>query len=334
MNVQIIVAVIFALVLGFAITYFVNDWYLTNVEIKKWKDLFYSQNFDPTQKKIYLVGASQVHRINATLVENYISQTEKDYKIFNLGIPGDTPARRNNDLEKMIQTNPVMVVYGLTFRDFQSFGKNEIPITDVIAATKPVDGLPEPWELLYDTKTLDNIIDFSNFNNPQVTTLKLFEHLTNPASISEKKPDLENTPFSKYEPSMSKIKNQEQIEIDYKHKLLRSLIFSGYGTDEKDLDATTLKKIIAELKKNKIQVVLFSIPYPKYYLDGVEKSEIEIFTSILDEISNEFDVKVYHFYDKYPGMNIWADVLHVSLNKTSTIYSSDIAKIILQEIKS
>lgn len=328
------VAVFFALILGLAITYFVNDWYFSNVEIKKWKDLFYSQNFDPNQKKIYLIGNSQVHRINATIVEDHISQTENDYKIFNLGIPGDNPTRRDNDLQKMIDTNPDMVVYGLSFRDFQSLSKNEIPTTDVIGYAKPVNVLPEPWEYFYDTNIFENIIDFSNFNNPQVTTLKLFGYLVNPDRIAEKKPDLENTPFSKYKPQMSKIKSQEELEIRYQHPFLKTIIFSGYGTDEKYLDTTSLKEIISKLKKNNIQVVLFSVPYPKPFLDGIEKSEIEIFTSILDEISDEFDVKVYHFYDKYAEMNIWADVLHVSLNNTATIYSSDIAKMILQEIES
>ena len=143
------VVVFIALVLGLAITYFVNDWYRMNFELKKWEDLFYSQNFDPNQKKIYLIGSSQVHRINATYVQNYISQTEKDFKIFNLGIAGDQPTKRDDSLQKMIGTNPVMVVYGLTFRDFESTVKNQIPITDVITATKPVDILPEPWDFLY-----------------------------------------------------------------------------------------------------------------------------------------------------------------------------------------
>jgi len=327
----IIVTIFIALILGLAITYYVNDFYRTHFELEKWEDLFYSQHFDPHKKKIYLIGSSQVHRLNATYIEKYISQIYQDYEVYNLGIPGDKPSKRINSLKEIIDTKPAMILYGIAFRDLQGSVQNQIQITDVIGAVKPVDILPEPWNLLYEIIPNKTIIDFSNFDNPQITTLKLFKILQNPNTISQITPDLPNTPFYKYKPENFEIKNfKSPMKKDYEKRER----FISNQTRLSDPEVIAMKSIISTLKENNIQVILFSVPYPKISLYKLDDTDIEIFTSTLEEISDEFDVKVYHFYDKYADLNIWADPIHVSMNQKSIIYSSDMAKIILDEIKS
>ena len=99
-----------------------------------------------------------------------------------------------------------------------------------------------------------------------------------------------------------------------------------------ELKTKDLKKIISELKKNDIELILFSTPLSRTYLDEIDKADIEIFESALQKISDEFDVKIYHFYDKYADLNVWSDISHVSTNQNVSIYSTDIADIILNEI--
>jgi len=316
-----VLAIFVALVLAVTITYFVNDFYNSHNQLVQSKEFFYSQKFDPEQKKIFLIGSSHVHRINATIIENYISQTHQDYKIYNLGFDGDTPRKRIEHLQKMIESKPVLVVYGLTFKDFKIAST-----PNLFLILKPEVGLPEPWIFLDDW--IPNMIDFSNFKNPQVTTIKIFEMLTNQNTAK----GIPNTPFKKLPPSASKIMDKEALEKDLGKRMNSGRIFLSYDSSVDDLKTKDLKKIISELKKNDIDLILFSTPLSRTYLDEIYKTDIEIFESALQEISDEFDVKVYHFYDKYADLNVWYNISHVSTSQNASIYSTDIADIILNEI--
>ena len=249
-------------------------------------------------------------------------------------MPRDKIIKRIDTLQEIIDSKPEMVVYGITFRDLQNPLEKQISTTDVIAPGKPEDILPDPEKFFLNWIPTKNIIDFSNFNNPQITTLKLFKILTKPNSIKEIKPDSYHTPFHKYPPKADFIATENKMQIDYNRRIAQENIFKDYGIGGTDIEINALKEIITTLKKNNIKVVLFSTPYPKFYLDKIDNSDIEIFTSALDEISNEFDVNVYHFYDKYADLKIWSDLTHISMQKSSMFYSPDLAEIILQEIKS
>jgi len=333
MNTEIMLAIFVALILALTITYSVNDWYRSNFDINKKQDVFYSQDFDPSKKKIYLVGSSQVHRLNATFIEKFISQTESDYEIYNLGIPADRPSRRIGTLQEIIDTKPVQVIYGITFKDLAGSARIPNTITQVTAPTKPIDALPQPWEFLYEDIPQTNIIDFSNFDNPQLITLKIIE-LSQQRKLKEKlTPDLPNTPFTKYEKKLSKIIYlPELMEKNYNDRERR--LFTGYDNGVSGTNLNTIKKIISTLQENNIKVILISVPYTRTFLDHLDDDSIEIFTSSMKEISDEFDVEVYHFYDKYADLKIFRDSVHISMNKKSIIFSSDMAKIILDEIKS
>jgi len=317
-----------ALVLAVTITYFTNDFYKTHNQLAQSQELFYSQKFEPEQKKIYLIGPSHVHRINATIIENYISQTHQDYKIYNLGIDGDNPSKRIDSLQKIIDSEPVLVVYGLTFKHFKSFNKSQSSTTDFIGINKPEVRLPEPWIFLYDWIPSMIKIDFSNFKNPQVTTIKIFEMITNQNDAK----GTPNTPFKKHKPQTSVIKDEEALEKNLNRRITKGNIFSGYDSSVNELKTKDLKKIISELKKNDIDLILFSTPLSRTYLDEIDIVDIEIFESAFQKISDEFDVKIYHFYDKYADLKVWSDISHVSTNQNASIYSIDIADVILNEI--
>jgi len=333
-----------ALIAAGTITYFVNDFFNQEIELTQAEKLSYYQKFEPEQKKIFLIGSSHVFRINATIVENNISQIHQDYKIYNLAYAGDKPSQRIEHLQKMIESKPVLVVYGVTLKDFK--GKLpqvpitdvkrdviQVPITNVIGTNKPVEALlPEPWNFLYNWIPNNIQIDFTNFNNPQRTTLRIFTLLDNQKNSEDFLLDMENTPFRKYLPAVHKIADDKFLRQNLEKKMMRNSLFTGYALGVYDLNTEDLKKIISELKKNDIEVILFSTPLSRIYLDEIDTIAIEIFKDALQKISNEFDVKIYHFYDKYADMNIWKDISHVSTNQNASIYSTDIANIILNEI--
>ena len=92
------------------------------------------------------------------------------------------------------------------------------------------------------------------------------------------------------------------------------------------------KEIIELLQKNDVQVIIFVLPQQKYFLDLVPEDDQAIFYASLEEIKNEFDIKIYDLSDDYADLNIWMDHNHVAYNKKSMIFSDDIYKIISKEM--
>ena len=337
MIVKTALAVFTALVLALAITYSVHDWFSENYGIKSNFELFYSQDFDPDKKKIYLIGSSQVHRLNATHIEEFISQTYDDYEVYNLTVPNDQAEFRFLRLQDMIDSNPVMAVYGITFRDLIDIGLIEIKGTDlavlpdIIPTEKPENIIPERDKIIAEWLQYEEILEFFNFDDSQENTIGIMKFLVEesiqPVPIMIKQ---ERTPFYLYKPFMYEIWDEEILKRQVKFETKAGTILTSYGSEP--VEAYDLKRIISTLQDNNIKVVLFSVPYPRALLDELDKSSFEIFTSVLDDISDEYDVPVYHFYDKYADMNIWNDYIHVTLHEDAAIYTSDLKKIILSEI--
>ncbi|NDB52080.1 MAG: hypothetical protein EB161_08060 [Nitrosopumilaceae archaeon] len=109
--------------------------------------------------------------------------------------------------------------------------------------------------------------------------------------------------------------------------------FGGIDTSPENKQRVALEKIISELKKNGIKVILFTSPHHRVFLDGVGKSGMATFESVMKEISDQNDVDVYFLHDKYEDMNIWRDPHHIAVNSKSIIYSDDIGGILTEEIK-
>ena len=114
---MLMLTIFVALILGFGITYYLNEWYQIQLELEDWQYWFNSQNFESNKKKIYLVGASQVGRLNTTYIEEHVSKTNTNFEIYNLAINNDVPIKRINLLQEIIDSKPEMVVYGITLKD-------------------------------------------------------------------------------------------------------------------------------------------------------------------------------------------------------------------------
>jgi len=68
-------------------------------------------------------------------------------------------------------------------------------------------------------------------------------------------------------------------------------------------------------------------------LEGISDDRIRSFNLILDELHKIPNLKTYDLFYKYSDLNIWNDPVHVAINDESTIYSEDVAKMILKEIQ-
>ena len=98
----ILLVIAASLVLAPAIAYSLNSWGDLDGE-------FYQRNFDPDKKKIFLIGSSQVHTLNATFIENHISKSQNDFEVYNIARDIDSPKERIDELQDIIHAKPAIV---------------------------------------------------------------------------------------------------------------------------------------------------------------------------------------------------------------------------------
>ena len=98
-------------------------------------------------------------------------------------------------------------------------------------------------------------------------------------------------------------------------------------------DFLDLQEIIKKLKENNIKIILFTTPQHKYFYDLVDTSEKIAFEKILLEIHNTSNLEIHSFTEKYSDLEIWRNPTHIVVSKSASIFSDDIAKLILEELK-
>jgi len=72
MNNKIVRTIFIAFVISFTTLYVVNDLFRNDFDRMRWVDLFYSQEFDPNEKRMYLLGSIFVLHINQTYIEEFL----------------------------------------------------------------------------------------------------------------------------------------------------------------------------------------------------------------------------------------------------------------------
>lgn len=102
---------------------------------------------------------------------------------------------------------------------------------------------------------------------------------------------------------------------------------------ENNKEFLALDKIVKKLKNHNIDVILYSVPYNRLYLDGISTSDSFIFTSTLKKITHENNATLYLLHEKYSDMPVWHDLVHLRYNKNITIYTDDIIQFISNEIE-
>lgn len=302
------------------------NWYLINFDpFTTWSD---TQLVDiDFSDKIFILGSSQVASLNTSHIENFLKETDKKYQVYNLAQGADFPSLRLGDIDKMISLNPALIIYGVGFRDFETKQSlNFSPLDSNQIITEHV--LPAPR--LFDENT-ELMLKENNFINkilksPQIISLKLFNYVIR-GEFEYYYPNIELKtpliPFANYSATVPNSEIQEKFEKE-------SIPFRGI--QQNNLELIALSKILQKLQNNDIDIIVFSVPYNKAYLDNLSDNDIAIFTNSLEQITSENQVPLYYFHDKYAELEIWGDVFHTSYNKDTIIYSDDIAEIIIKEI--
>jgi len=338
-NLKIILTVLIAFFVAFLIFFlvFLLNQYTVEKRIDSSLDIytetrrlqknFYLQNFDPNEKRIFILGSSQIQAINSTYINEYLSINNQNYKVYNLAYPAESPEERLKTLDVIISAKPKIVLYGISNRDFYTDVQNEISIN------KPASLLPDPHELFQEKFGGLDIFANHNFDfleNPKLTTLTMITLLL--------RTEPQDKPFQPYPESPVLMQSRDSIiKSDSEMKQLALTVgyrFAGIDPPEKNEKFIMLKKIIEGLQKNNIEIIIFTTPQSKYYLDSIPDYEKKSFDSILKSISSDFGINIFSLRDSYTDLTIWNDLTHVAVNKNTIIYSDDVAKILLKEIQS
>lgn len=279
---------------------------------------FFNQNFN-NYRKVILIGSSHVGQLNATHIEEIIIKKNPDFKIYNLAVFGDTPERRIKSLDKTLSLKPTLVLYGISYREFES-SINSAPLLD----TK---------QYFHDLFVGDQ--DDFGINNPKLTTLEFIRDISRKLELASSSNELtfQNTPFISYDTTIHfKIANNKELELQGDISDATKIHLERHFSPN-DKQTASLIKMINNLKRNDINVILFTTPIHKNYFDKLPESEKQTFDEILERVKKETGVKIYNLTNNYSDLSIWLNITHISSNKNATIYSEDIAKIILDEIR-
>lgn len=309
---KIIFTVIFSFIVTLSIFLIVfNQFPIEDNNLKNHS--FFYQEFDSKNKKIFLLGSSHTGQINSTLLQNNISNIDENVIIYNLAYNTDTPKKRIDQLQQIIELQPSLIFYGISFRDFGNIGIEQ-------------DSPLEINNFLSDF--LEQIFNVNEIN-PKLITLQAIRDTFSATNIFPSKGDrtyLDNQPFFSYDRSQMIIVSDEELQ---KQQVTTKILDIGKkDTNEK---FQYFKKFLQEMKNEEIKVIIFTTPVHKYYLENIPDKDKKEFELILDEIEKEYNLKIYDFSDKYTDMQIWYNLSHVSYNKKSMIYSEDISEMIISE---
>ena len=304
-------------------------WYLVNYDpFYRWTNLL-TNNQDPTEK-IFILGSSQVQAINATYIENYLLNRGYNYVVYDLAVGGDSPFKRLGDIDKIISLHPTIVVYGIGFRDFERTSSSNL---STLGTTQSVTQNLLPTPKIFDEQTSLSLQEneFVNkiLNSPKVISLRLFNYMIR-GDFGYMYPDISlKWPLIPYGTDDA-LPTTQELKQKFENN---STIFRGIDNMENNKEFLALDKIVKKLKNHNIDVILYSVPYNRLYLDGISTSDSFIFTSTLKKITHENNATLYLLHEKYSDMPVWHDLVHLRYNKNITIYTDDIIQFISNEIE-
>ena len=320
MNKTILISILIALTFSFLLFYTFHEFF----PFKNSSDIndhpFFAENENSDSKKILLLGGCGAAQLNSTVINQSLKKDYENHVFYNLAYNADTPKQRYKSLNETIMLKPQLVLYGITYFGLNGFWENT-----------EKDTQPLPTIELNPTALLSHNDPFLEIN-PKATTLNFIRESFSDTSFFSAKADrfqLENAPFSFFD------EYQTIIASDNDLNKINSESVGMHVNQNKSITKEQIiyfKQIIKSLQNNDIKIIIFVLPQQRYFLDLVPEYDKEIFYASLEEIKNEFNVKIYDLSDDYADLNIWMDHNHVAYNKKSMIFSDDIYKIISKEM--
>jgi len=269
-------------------------------------DPFFQKISQINNEKLLIIGGSAVGQLNSTYLNKVISDKFSNYTIYNLAYNADIPTQRLDSIESTILTNPKIVFYGISywsFSDYYNIGNSDYPLQSLFT----------------------NIFEI----NPKATTLNALRIIVgNDVGLFPSQEYVsESTPFYPYSKDQMEINDPSKFYLD-----IETTIQKVHQNPSNSEQLTAFQDTIEILQKNKIKVVIFTVPLHQSYLDIIPKNDKIVFNETLENLSQKYDVKIYNFTNSYSNQNMWKDSYHVALHPNSLAYSDDIVQMIIREM--
>lgn len=269
-------------------------------------DPFFQKISQINNEKLLIIGGSAVGQLNSTYLNKVISDKFSNYTIYNLAYNADIPTQRLDSIESTILTNPKIVFYGISywsFSDYYNIGNSDYPLQSLFT----------------------NIFEI----NPKATTLNALRIIlgNNVGLFPSQEYVSESTPFYPYSKDQMEINDPSKFYLD-----IETTIQKVHQNPSNSEQLTAFQDTIEILQKNKIKVVIFTVPLHQSYLDVIPKNDKIVFKETLENLSQKYDVKIYNFTNSYSNQNVWKDSYHVALHPNSLAYSNDIVQMIIREM--
>ena len=284
---------------------------------------FFSQ--DLTGEKIFIFGSSQIYALNPINISNHLLEKGHSYTVYNLGQGSSDAEEQLRTINFVISQEPKVVVYGIAYQTFYSHGRTIIE--------KPPESLISPPKLSDLLSTISLPYNTGLLDNPKFATINTFNHFYQKQTKNFQE-ELEhpylNTPFFVRTPHAEIPAEQKYLEKGSK--------FANYKGNEiypidKNRTYAALKELIHILNDHNIEVIIFTTPHLKNWLEQVPIQQKEIFNSMLNDLEKEFSFEVFKLHDKYETIDIWVDHDHnISHSEKTNFYSEEVAKMILTRI--
>ena len=330
-NLKILSAVFIVFLISFSI-FFITLAEFDSIELTN-EEISFFENVQKNEKKIYILGSSQVQAINATHIETGITKQIGKHVVYNLAKGSDSPEKRIYSLDLILDSNPTLVLYGIGLRDIQKIpqgGFGSLITQDTHSNIESV--LPVPKEII-ENNFLEKIgfyqLRLNFLENPKFVLFNQIRELTDDEEILsvEQQTIFQNIPFMKYDEEKLKRVTTKVPESKI-NTCEKNIIFE---THKKEKKISALTEIIKKINNSDSKVVIFTVPQHKNCLDSFEQSTLKEFEKILDKTGKNSNVNVYFLHENYREYDSWYDESHLTF-QNSFPYSNDIREIIIQEL--
>lgn len=283
----------------------------------------HSENIDSADKKIVIIGSSQIAVLKPSEISKLLSD-DKKFGVYNLFENADMPLKRLKIINEVIEKKPDLVLYGI---GLNSFGWGNISnIADSKKCIKVLnDEIPNETKKIIQKKS-NSIINeqeemginfeksFFKTINPKQLTIEIIKKILFNTDNSIIERDIEN---------ISSIKDKNSVN-DLER--INSKDF-GICIENYENQYNALRKIIKILKQNEIDVILFIPPYDVEFFTYMPENVENALRNTIYEVANENEIQLHDLSNQYDGKDIFKDITHLD-EKFASVYFNDIVIII------
>lgn len=285
---------------------------------------FYSKDHS-NSTNVYLVGSSQIGRAVYTPLVNQILQDEGyNISVFSLSVDSDLPIQRLTELQEIINSNPTLIIWGVSYRDF--YNKKGYDSTYYLpderfklthGKVKLTDGAREFYsqDFLDSLDRLPGLFYYKTF----ITSSYRYKFGGNKSNI--------NYTVDNYDYNY-RIANTKSTSLDALKKQTSQI--TGYWKNEVDINSENryaFDYMIKEFNKQNIPVIVLSMPLHPLLSDTFTTKSIDNYFQIL----NETGVAYYDYEALFADASDFSDMYHMSFSGAQK-FSPLIADLIIQEL--